>query len=256
MPPCWPRKSKIFRFLGVPRGVQNFMLFWHRFFIDLGSVLASNMGPSWEPRRLKIRKNGPKILRGTTPRAALNTNLLLKGVQEPLGLDFGGGQGSIFDDFWIFLAYFGHVFGCSFWSWFSLFLVRSSTNFCQENPRTCRAQSRESKNLPRTKPRTKSVRTPPRMLNSQSFVLLSSIPYRNPPCSKNLGRRYSPQGGFKLNSSVSLFSLLSSLFLLASCLHFSFNSELLRGGASSSAAAAAPRLSSTFGGSGAHGALG
>ena len=43
----WPSKrpSKFHRFL-------------HRFFIDFSSVLASNMGPSWEPRRLKIRKNG------------------------------------------------------------------------------------------------------------------------------------------------------------------------------------------------------
>ena len=81
-------------------------------------------------------------------------------------------------------------------TWFSLFLVKSSTNFCQENPRTCRGQSRESKNLPRTKPRTKSVQTRTRKLESQSFVLLNSFPYRKPPYSKNLGRRYSPQGGF------------------------------------------------------------
>ena len=51
------------------------------------------------------------------------------------------------------LAYFGPVFGCSFLTWFSVFLVRSSTNFAKkiqefaedkaENPRTCRGQSRE-----------------------------------------------------------------------------------------------------------------
>ena len=34
----------------------------------------------------------------------LDTNLLLKTVQEPLGLDFWGGQGSIFDDFWMLLG--------------------------------------------------------------------------------------------------------------------------------------------------------
>ena len=67
---------------------------------------------------------------------------------------------------------------------------------CQENPRTCRGQSRESKNLPRTKPRTKSVRTPSRKLKSQSFVLLNSFPYRKPPYSKTLGGGTPPQGGF------------------------------------------------------------
>ena len=31
----------------------------------------------------------------------------------------------------------------------------------------------------------------------QSFVLPSSLPYRNPPYSKNVGRRYSPPGGLQ-----------------------------------------------------------
>ena len=70
------------------------------------------------------------------------------------------------------------------------------SQLCQENPRTCRRQSRESKNLPRTKPRRKSVQAPKGKIKSQSFVLLNSFPYRNPPYSKNVGRRYSPQGGF------------------------------------------------------------
>ncbi len=94
-------KIEDFPIFGGSKRPSKFHLFLHRFFIDFGSVLASNMGPSWEPRRLKIRKNGSKILGGSSPRAALDTNLLLKTVQEPLGLDFGGGQGSIFDDFWM-----------------------------------------------------------------------------------------------------------------------------------------------------------
>ena len=48
------------------------------------------LGWFWEPRRLQIRKNGSKILGWCSPRAALDTNLLLKTVQELLGLDFGG----------------------------------------------------------------------------------------------------------------------------------------------------------------------
>ena len=64
LPPCWPPKSKIFRNYVLPRGLQNFIVFGCRFFIDLGSILASNMDPSWGPRQLKIRKNGPpKVLR-------------------------------------------------------------------------------------------------------------------------------------------------------------------------------------------------
>ena len=66
-----------------------------------------------------------------------------------------------------------------------------------KNPRTCRGQSRESKNLPRTKPRTNSVQTPTRNIIAQSFVRLNSFPYRNPPYSKNVGRRYSPPGGLQ-----------------------------------------------------------
>ena len=111
------------------------------------------------------------------------------------------------DNFSSFWAYFGHAFGCSCWGGYAppdppaldfIFVVLGYvfSQLCQENPRTCRGQSRESKNLPRTKPRTKSVRTPSRKLKSPSFVLLNSFPYRKPPYSKNVGRRYSPQGGF------------------------------------------------------------
>ena len=78
----------------------------------------------------------------------------------------------------------------------SVVLGQVFSQLCQENPRTCRGQSRESKNLPRTKPRTKSVRTPTRKLKSQSLVPPDYFPYRNAPDSENIGRRYSPQGGF------------------------------------------------------------
>ena len=66
---------------------------------------------------------------------------------------------------------------------------------------------RKSKDLPRTKPRIqepaedkaeKKIRTDASKKTEilQSFILLNSFPYRNPPYSKNVGRRYSPQGGF------------------------------------------------------------
>jgi len=65
---CWCQlasmlASKIedFSKLWPSKRPSKFHLFLHRFSIDFGSVLTSNMGPSWEPRRLKIRKIGKKI---------------------------------------------------------------------------------------------------------------------------------------------------------------------------------------------------
>ena len=74
----------------VPRGLQNFIVFGHRFLLDFGSILASNMGPSWGPRRLKIRKNGLHKFLGRSPKTVLDTSLLLERVPDPLGIDFGG----------------------------------------------------------------------------------------------------------------------------------------------------------------------
>ena len=119
LPPCWPLKSKIFRFLEVPRGLQNFIVFGYRFFIDFGSILASNMGPSWGPRRLKIQKLGPNQSLRSPPLLVLNTFFLQNLVFDRFGLDFGGVRGRFLEDFWMifggFLAYFGHAFGCSCW---------------------------------------------------------------------------------------------------------------------------------------------
>ena len=131
-------------------------------------------------------------------------------------------------DFWSFLAYFRHVFGCSCWGGFAppdlpalalVFVVRGEvfSQLCQGNPRTCRGQSRESKNLPRTKPRRKSVRTPSGKLKSPSFLLPSSLLYRNPPYSKNFGRRYSPPGGLQLNND--LHFQMDCLNLKYNCFH-------------------------------------
>ena len=43
LPPCCPPKSKIFRFLEVPRGLQNFIFFG----IDFLSILAPSWPPTW-----------------------------------------------------------------------------------------------------------------------------------------------------------------------------------------------------------------
>ena len=41
--PCWPPKSKIFRNYGLPRGLQNFILFR----IDFLLILAPSWPPTW-----------------------------------------------------------------------------------------------------------------------------------------------------------------------------------------------------------------
>ena len=81
--------------------------------------------------------------------------------------------------------------------WCSLLLVGSSANFDKKIQNSQKTKPRIQEPA-EDNPRTKSVQTPPRKLNSQSFVLLNSFPYRNPPYSKNVGRRYSPQGGFNI----------------------------------------------------------
>ena len=95
-----------------------------------------------------------------------------------------------------FLAYFGHVFGCSFLSWFSLFLVRSSTNLAKkiqelvehkaENPRTCRGQSREENPYERLQENS----------NLQAFFFQAPFLIATLPTPKTLGGGTPPQGGF------------------------------------------------------------
>ena len=60
--PLWRPKLKIFLNFWVSKMLSKLHRFSHRFFIDFGSVLASNMGPSWGPRRLQIRKLALKKL--------------------------------------------------------------------------------------------------------------------------------------------------------------------------------------------------
>ena len=68
--PCWPPKSKIFRFLEVPRGLQKFMLFC----IDFLSILAPSWPPTWShlgsQDASKFEKMAPKFC-GAAPRERL-----------------------------------------------------------------------------------------------------------------------------------------------------------------------------------------
>ena len=111
---------------------------------------------------------------------------------------FGGGSGLDFrlflDGFWSFLAYFGHVFACSFLTWFSLLLVRSSTNFAKkiqelakdkaENPRTSRGQSREENPYERLQENS----------NLQAFFFQSPFLIARVQTPKTLGGGTPPRG--------------------------------------------------------------
>ena len=176
----------------------------------MGIDFLSILGPSWPPTWAhlgsqdgsKSEKMGPKLSGGTTqerPKSIFKMALFLDIVLDRLGFDFWGVGARFSMIFGGFFELLGLLWACVrllLLGFVFVVLGYVFSQLCQENPRTCRGQSRESKNLPRTKPRTKSVRTPPRKLKSQSFVLLNSFPYRKPPYSKNVGRRYSPQGGF------------------------------------------------------------
>ena len=126
-----------------------FYRFWVRLGLQHGAILGAKTAPNLKRWLQKKVPQLPKSGSGYEP--AFEERLRASWPR------FLGGQGSIFDDFWMifgsFLAYFGHVFACSFLPWFSSFLVRSSANFAKkiqelaedkaENPRTCRGQSRE-----------------------------------------------------------------------------------------------------------------
>ena len=184
------------------------------FGIDFLSILAPSWLPTWGhlggKDGSKFEKREPQVRGGASQERFLirlcfwtSSKSVLASILGGSGLDFL----RFLDDFSSFLAYFGHVFGCSCWGGYappdppaldlvSVVLGQVFSQLCQENPRTCRGQSRESKNLPRTKPRRKSVRTPSGKLKSPSFLLPNSLPYRKGPDSENFGRRIeAPLGG-------------------------------------------------------------
>ena len=98
------------------------------------------------------------------------------------------------------MACFGHVFGCSpdppALDMVFVVLGEVFSQLCQENPRTCRGQSRESKNVPGTKPR-KKIRTNAFRKTQITKLSSSKLPSLSQlSLLQKVGRRYSPQGGF------------------------------------------------------------
>ena len=119
LPPCWPPKSKIFRNFGLPRGLQNFIVFC----VDFLLILAPSWPPTWGQDGSKFEKMGSKNssaapqgrfwIRTCFSRPFKN---FLASIFCGSGLDFRW----LLDDFSNFLAYFGHVFGCSCWGGYAL----------------------------------------------------------------------------------------------------------------------------------------
>ena len=104
LPPCCPPKSKIFRFLEVPRGLQNFIVFR----IDFLLLLAPSWLPTWShlgsqdaPNGLqKLRWCAPKTL-VVRPKSGYGYEPAFEDRSRASWLRFLEGQGSIFCDFWM-----------------------------------------------------------------------------------------------------------------------------------------------------------
>ena len=80
----------------------NVHLWSHRSFIIFGFVLASNLGPSWEPRRLTQNPTRTilKSSRGK-PKSGSEYDFAFEHRLRASLYDFFGGLCSIFDDFWV-----------------------------------------------------------------------------------------------------------------------------------------------------------
>ena len=140
--------------------------------MSLGLQYGPILGTKWAQEAPKNFRGASKNSCVASPRALLircsfrtSFKTVLASILGGSGLDFR----RCLDDFSSFLAYFGYVFACSCWGGYappdppalalvSVVLGEVFSQRCQENPRTCRGQSRESKNLPRIKPR-KKIRT-------------------------------------------------------------------------------------------------
>ena len=170
--------------------------------------MGANLGPFWEPRSLEIRKM-PRKNSGDATQERLRTRFCFLAPLGALLASIFGGSGL---DFWRFLedvsnilAYFLDLLDLLLcWGGYAspdppaldLVFVFHGQVFSQFAKKTQELTERESRNLPRTKPRTKSLQSTTGNDTCQKLVLLSFLPNRKTPWAKNIGRRYSPQGGF------------------------------------------------------------
>ena len=104
-----PSKIEDFPIFGPSKRPLKFHRFSHRFFIDFGSVLASNMGPSWGPRRSKFEKMASKTRRAAPKEQFLIRSCFWTSFKTILALILAGSRldfRRFLDDFWRLLAYF------------------------------------------------------------------------------------------------------------------------------------------------------
>ena len=142
-PKLWPSKRP-----------SKFHRFWASIFYRFWVHLGLQHGPILGAKTASNSKIGPKNFRMEVHKNGSGYELAFREGSGPSWPRFWGGPGSISGGFWMifgsFLAYFGHVFGCSCWGGYAppdppalvlvfVFLERSSANFVKK-----------SKNLPRT----------------------------------------------------------------------------------------------------------
>ena len=105
-----------------------FYRFWACLGFQHGAILGAKTAQNPIKRLLTIFVELPKSGSGNEPAFEDRSRASWPRFWRGSGLDFQ----SFLDNLWNFLAYFGHVFACSLLPWFSVFLVRSSTNFAKE----------------------------------------------------------------------------------------------------------------------------
>ena len=122
---------------------SNFHRFLHRFFIDFGSVFASNLGAKTAQNSKKWRQN----IGTHPPKSGSGYEPAFQDRSRAFWPQFLEGQGSIFDDFWMIFRTSWLTLGMlsdalaggatpfqthPLLTWLSLFLLRPSATFAKE----------------------------------------------------------------------------------------------------------------------------
>ena len=156
--------------------VSNFYRFWLRLGLQHGAILGAKTPQNPKKWLQNFGMQLPESGSGYEPAFEERSRASWPRFWEGSGLDFR----------W-FLADFSKLLGL-LWACFRLLFLalvfgvlgQVFNQFCQENRRTCRGQSRESKNLPRTKPK-KKIRTNAFRKTQISKLCSSKLPFLSQP---------------------------------------------------------------------------
>ena len=164
-----------------------FFGFWLRLGLQLGAILGAKTAQN--PKKWVQKKVG------VLPKSGSEYDVATELRSRAFCHRFWGCQASIFEDFgvvfrfsWLtlgmFFSMFGHVGSICFKEVSDIrpYVSLSSERGIRASPSSY--LPRESKNLPRTKPKTKSLQNLTRNIRPQSLVLQNSFSYRKPLCSK------------------------------------------------------------------------